>query len=316
MKRFDVVAIGELLIDFCEKECGVFEANPGGAPCNVLAMLRNLGKNVAFIGKVGKDMFGEMLKETIEGLGIYAEGLLFDEYTNTALAFVHNKEDGEREFSFYRSPGADEMLRMEEVNDSLIRESRIFHFGTLSSTNEISREATRYALDVAKESGCLISFDPNLRERLWDSLERAKEEILYGIGRCDILKISDNELEFLMGNDTSYDEGMKILLDSNPNIKIGFLTLGKEGAVAYTRKMTVKSEGFTVKTVDTTGAGDTFTGCILNCILENGIENLEEKQLYDMLIFANYAAALVTEKKGALCVMPKKEEINKFLGWN
>ena len=212
-KIYDVTALGELLIDFTENGTSaqgnpLLEANPGGAPCNVLAMLEKLGKKTAFIGKVGKDMFGEQLKTAVEEVGIDTRNLVMDEEVHTTLAFVHTYPDGDRDFSFYRNPGADMMLKKEEVDEDLIRGAKIFHFGTLSSTHEGVREATRYAIDVAKEAGCIVSFDPNLRPPLWKSLDEAKAEIEYGLSKCDILKISDNEVEFLFGT-TDYDEGAR-----------------------------------------------------------------------------------------------------------
>lgn len=213
MKKIDVVALGELLIDFTE--CGdsergnpIPEANPGGAPCNVLAMLNKLGKKTAFIGKVGNDTFGKMLAKTVSDSGTDISNLLYDEKVPTTLAFVHTLADGEREFSFYREPGADMMLKKSDVNEELLNSTKIFHFGTLSSTHENPREATRYAIDTAKQAGALISFDPNLREPLWNDLNDARHEIEYGLSKCDILKISDNELEFVTGV-SDYDKAIK-----------------------------------------------------------------------------------------------------------
>lgn len=210
-RNYDVTSLGELLIDFTENGTSaqgnpIMEANPGGAPCNVLAMLERLGKKTAFIGKVGKDMFGNQLKAAVEEVGIDTRALIMDEEVHTTLAFVHTYPDGDRDFSFYRNPGADMMLTMDEVPDDLIRDSRIFHFGTLSSTHEGVREATRHAIEVAKEAGCIITFDPNLRPPLWKSLEDARVEIEYGLTKCDVLKISDNEVEFLFDT-TDYDKG-------------------------------------------------------------------------------------------------------------
>ena len=184
-KAFDVTALGELLIDFTENGSSaqgnpMLEANPGGAPCNVLAMLEKLGKKTAFIGKVGNDMFGTQLKNAVEEVGIDTRNLVIDKVVHTTLAFVHTYPDGDRDFSFYRNPGADMMLTKDEIQEDLIRDSRIFHFGTLSSTHEGVREATRYAIDVAKEAGCIVSFDPNLRPPLWKSLDDAKAEIESG----------------------------------------------------------------------------------------------------------------------------------------
>ena len=317
MKKFDVVALGELLIDFTENgvsEQGnpILEANPGGAPCNVLAMLNKLGKKTAFIGKVGNDTFGHMLKRTVEESGTDVTNLVMDNDIHTTLAFVHTYPDGEREFSFYRNPGADMMLTKDEIMEDIIKAGKIFHFGTLSSTHEGVRTATRYAIDVAKENGLLISFDPNLREPLWSSLEDAKREIEYGLSKCDILKISDNELEFMTGTD-DYSAGVKILRGKY-DIPLIFVTLGKDGSRAYYEDIMVEAPPFTeVKTIEKTGAGDTFGGCALGYIIEHGIDNLTEENLRELIIFANAGASLITTKKGALKVMPEKSEIEALI---
>lgn len=213
MKTYDVVALGELLIDFTQNGLsdqgnGLFEANPGGAPCNVLSMLNNLGKKTSFIGKVGKDQFGLTLKKSLEELGIGTENLMMDEEIHTTLALVHTFEDGDRDFSFYRNPGADMMLRADELKEDLLTDTRIFHFGTLSMTHAGVREATKKAVATAKEAGARISFDPNLREPLWNTLDDAKEQVRWGLGQCDILKISDNEIQWLTGED-DFTEGVK-----------------------------------------------------------------------------------------------------------
>ena len=281
-----------------------------GAPCNVLAMLNKLGKKTAFIGKVGNDQFGKMLKEVVEESGTDVSGLRMDDEVHTTLAFVHTYPDGDREFSFYRNPGADMMLTKEEVDPALIKAARIFHFGTLSSTHAGVREATRYAISVAQENGLLISFDPNLREPLWDSLDQAKEEILYGMSRCDILKISDNEMEFMTGT-TDYNKGVEMLREQF-DIPLICVTLGKEGSRAYYRDLIVEGAPFVREdTIETTGAGDTFEACTLNYILEHGLENLTEENLKEMLTFANAGASIITTRKGALKVMPEKEEIER-----
>lgn len=314
-KKYDVLALGELLIDFTENGTSgqgnpLLEANPGGAPCNVLAMLNKLGKKTAFIGKVGNDQFGKMLKEVVEESGTDVSGLRMDDEVHTTLAFVHTYPDGDREFSFYRNPGADMMLTKEEVDPALIKAARIFHFGTLSSTHAGVREATRYAISVAQENGLLISFDPNLREPLWDSLDQAKEEILYGMSRCDILKISDNEMEFMTGT-TDYNKGVEMLREQF-DIPLICVTLGKEGSRAYYRDLIVEGAPFVREdTIETTGAGDTFEACTLNYILEHGLENLTEENLKEMLTFANAGASIITTRKGALKVMPEKEEIER-----
>ena len=315
--RYDVVALGELLIDFTENGLSgqgnpLLEANPGGAPCNVLAMLNKLGKKTAFIGKVGNDQFGKMLKEVVEESGTDVSALAMDDQVHTTLAFVHTFPDGDREFSFYRNPGADMMLTKEEVDPELIKKARIFHFGTLSSTHAGVREATRYAIDVAKENGLLVSFDPNLREPLWDSLDQAKEEILYGMSKCDILKISDNEMEFMTGT-TDYNKGVEMLREQF-DIPLICVTLGKEGSRAFYKDMIVEAAPFVREdTIETTGAGDTFEACTLNYILEHGLEDLTEENLKEMLTFANAGASIITTRKGALKVMPEKEEIEKVI---
>ncbi len=316
-KTIDVTALGELLIDFTENGTSaqgnpILEVNPGGAPCNVLAMLQRLGKQTAFIGKVGDDMFGRQLTEAVSSVGVDTRALLVDKEVHTTLAFVHTYPDGDRDFSFYRNPGADMMLTKEDVDEDLIRSSRIFHFGTLSSTHEGVREATRYAIDVAKEAGDLISFDPNLRPPLWSSLDDAKKEIEYGLGKCDILKISDNEVEFLFGT-TDYDLGAKLLKEKY-NIPLILITLGPDGSRAYYKDMRVEVAPFLQdNTIETTGAGDTFCASSLNYVLEHGLDHLTEENLKELLTFANAAASLITTKKGALKVMPEKDEVLAFI---
>ena len=316
-KTIDVTALGELLIDFTENGTSaqgnpILEVNPGGAPCNVLAMLQKLGKQTAFIGKVGDDMFGRQLTEAVSSVGVDTRALLVDKEVHTTLAFVHTYPDGDRDFSFYRNPGADMMLTKEDVDEDLIRSSRIFHFGTLSSTHEGVREATRYAIDVAKEAGDLISFDPNLRPPLWSSLDDAKKEIEYGLGKCDILKISDNEVEFLFGT-TDYDLGAKLLKEKY-NIPLILITLGPDGIRAYYKDMRVEVAPFLQdNTIETTGAGDTFCASSLNYVLEHDLNHLTEENLKELLTFANAAASLITTKKGALKVMPEKEEVLAFI---
>lgn len=317
MKSYDVTALGELLIDFTENgtsEQGnpILEANPGGAPCNVLAMLNRLGKKTAFIGKVGDDMFGRMLAGEVEKSGTDISNLVFDERIHTTLAFVHTKPGGDRDFSFYRNPGADMMLKKEEVKDDLIKSSRIFHFGTLSSTHEGVREATRHAIEVAKQNGCLVSFDPNLREPLWESLEDAKREIAYGLSKCDILKISDNEVEFMTGT-TDYAKGAAILRETY-GIPLIFVTLGKDGSRAYYKDLSVEVSPFLQEgTIETTGAGDTFEACALHYILEHGMESLTEENLKELLTFANAGASIITTRRGALRVMPTEDEIRELI---
>ena len=319
MKQYDVTALGELLIDFTENGKSaqgnpLFEANPGGAPCNVLAMLTKLGHKTAFIGKVGDDFFGKQLREAITEVGIDSTGLLSDPEIHTTLAMVHTYPDGDRDFSFYRNPGADMMLTEDEINTTFISQAKIFHFGTLSMTQDSVRAATKKAVKAAKESGALISFDPNLREPLWSSLELAKEQMNYGFSQCDILKISDNEIQFVTGKE-DYDEGIRCLQEKY-QIPLILLTMGKEGSRAYYKGMRVECSGFSVKTIETTGAGDTFTGSVLNYLLEHDFNNLTEKQLEELLKLANAAAAIVTTREGVIRAIPKKSEIEELLQRN
>ena len=316
-KKYDVIALGELLIDFTmngqsEQGNNMFEACPGGAPCNVLALLNKMGKKTAFLGKVGKDQFGILLKDTITAAGIDASQLVMDDKVNTTLAIVHTFPDGDREFSFYRNPGADMMLTEDEVDPEFFGQTKIFHFGTLSMTHDQVRRATKKAVDIAKEKGCLISFDPNLRPPLWSTLELAKEQMEYGFGMCDILKISDNEIQFVSGKE-DYDEGIAYLQEKY-KIPLILLTMGKAGSRAYYHGKKVERPGFSVKAIETTGAGDTFCGSSLNYLLEHDFENLTEDQLGEMLTFANAAAAIVTTKKGAIRSMPEREEVLGLIG--
>lgn len=317
MEKYDVVALGELLIDFTQNGYSnqgnpVFEANPGGAPCNVLAMLQKLGRKTAFIGKVGEDSFGYQLQKGLKEVGIATEGLYFDDKVHTTLAIVQKKEDGDRDFSFYRKPGADIMLCEEEVKEELIRGARIFHFGSLSLTDEPVRKATQRAVQIAEEAGIWISFDPNLRKPLWESESLAKEQIRYGLQHCHILKISDDELVWLT-REKDYEKAVQQLRAEFP-ISLILLSMGKEGSCAYCGKQTAKMPSFLNKnTIETTGAGDTFMGCMLHQILNKGYQNLSKQDLEEMLKFANAAASIITTRRGALRVMPKEEEIRFML---
>lgn len=315
-KLYDVTALGEILIDFTmngqsEQGNNIFEACPGGAVTNALAMMAKLGRKTAYIGKVGNDQFGRLLRGAMEEVGVDVKGMLVDQEVNTTLAFVHTFPDGDREFSFYRKPGADMMLTEDEVDYDLIRQSKVFHLGTLSMTDEPVLSATKKALEVAREAGCLITFDPNLRPPLWKSLDDAKEAMKYVFGYCDMLKISDNEIQFISGKE-DYDEGIKWLQDTY-NIPLIFLTMGKDGSRAYYKDLRVEKEGFTVKAIETTGAGDTFCGNAINGVLKYGIDNLDEEKLSEILTFANAGAALITLRKGALRSMPEIKEIEELI---
>ena len=317
MKKYDVTALGELLIDFTENGTSgqgnpVYEANPGGAPCNVLAMLNKTGRKTAFIGKVGQDIFGNRLKAVLDETGIDTSNLVMDGNVRTTLAFVETLPDGDRDFSFYRNPGADMMLREEELQEDILRNTKIFHFGTLSMTHEDVRKTTKKAVAIAKESGALISFDPNLRPPLWDSLEDAKEQAAYGFSQCDILKISDNEIQWFTGEE-DFDAGIQ-KLRAQYNIPLIMLSMGREGSRAYYKDLCAEAAPFLQNaTVETTGAGDTFVACCLHHVLEYGLEHLNEEKLIRMLTFANAAASIVTTRKGALRVMPEAAEVEAFI---
>lgn len=340
MKRFDVTAMGELLIDIVQygmSEQGnpIFEACPGGAPCNVLSMLSGLGDKTAFIGKVGDDGFGHMLKESLAEQGIDTSGLRFDDKVHTTLALVHKLENGDRDFSFYRKPGADMCLTEAEVDDELVASSEIFHFGSLSLTDEAVRNATMKALDIAHKNGVIVSFDPNLREPLWESLDEAKQQIESGMRNCDLMKISDNEITWFTGIE-DYDDAAAYIMKNYPDIRLLLLSLGKDGSRAFYRTEGNASGGInsersgmpeadseilsvTVpafiqdKTIETTGAGDTFMGSMLHYVLEYGLEGFDEGRLKEALTFANGAASIITTRKGALRVMPGREEVEGFL---
>lgn len=318
MKKYHVTALGELLIDFTENGLSnqgnfLMEANPGGAPCNVLAMLQKLGKKTAFIGKVGNDFLGKHLKKVVEEVGIDTRNLKLDDQVHTTLAFVHTYADGDRDFSFYRNPGADMNLRAEEIDEELIAQSEIFHFGSLSLTHPGVREATKKALQIARDSGCLITYDPNLRPPLWNTLEEAKEQIAFGMEWCDVMKISDNEIQWFTGKE-DFDEGIRILQETYP-IPLILLSLGRDGSRAYYRGMKVEAKPFLQEnTIETTGAGDTFCACVINYVLDHGLQNLTEENLQEMLTFANAAASLITTRKGALRVMPEREDVEAMLG--
>lgn len=317
-KKYDVTALGELLIDFTENgvsEQGnkILEVNPGGAPCNVLAMLAKAGKKTAFIGKVGNDMFGRMLKERTQAQGIDMSGLLMDDEIHTTLSFVEKLPNGDRDFSFYRKPGADIMLTADEVeaHKELIEDAKIFHFGTLSMTDDAVEAATKKALEIAKDSGCIISFDPNLRPPLWSSEEKAKEKIAFGLSQCDVLKISDNEITFMTGEE-DLDKGMKMIIDKY-NIPLAFATFGPDGSKAYCGGVEAFEEGFmNPKTIETTGAGDTFCASALLHVLKYGLK-MNEEQLHELLTFANAAASIVTTRRGALSVMPTVDEVEAYI---
>ncbi len=317
-KQYDVVALGELLIDFTENgqsEQGnpLLEANPGGAPCNVLAMLKKLGDRCAFVGKVGDDMFGRQLRDVVRSAGVDVSHLVMDAKAHTTLAFVHTYPGGDRDFSFYRNPGADMLLTEDELPVEMLSDCRIFHFGSLSLTHDGVRAATRSAVAAAKKGGALISFDPNLRPPLWADLEQAREQIAWGLAQCDILKIADNELEFMTG-ETDFVKGAAILREAYPNLRLCNVTAGPDGSYSFYKGLRAfepaqKRGGV----IETTGAGDTFCACVLHFVLTHELNGLTEEDLHAMLRFANTAAYIVTTRKGAIRSMPERDDIEALL---
>lgn len=311
-----IVGLGELLIDFIQNgisENGnpIYEANPGGAPCNFLAMAQKLGSSAHFIGKVGNDNFGNQLEATLDEAGINTTSLVKSETEPTTLAFVHHDECGDRSFTFYRKNGADAALCEDDVNESAFDETSLFHFGTLSMTNEICRAATLKAIKIAKKKNILISFDPNLREKLWDDLSSAREAFVEGFNVCNILKIADNELQWFTGID-NLDEAIISFREKYP-IDLILLTLGKDGSRAYYKDIVAFAPTFlSLKAVDTTGAGDSFMGSAITKILSYGLENLNIDNLSETLRFANAAASLVASRKGVIKSLPSLEEIEEL----
>lgn len=272
-------------------------------------MLQKLGRKTAFLGKVGYDSFGTLLRKTISEIGIDSAGLITDPKIHTTLAFVHLDEHGDRSFSFCRNPGADMMLDVSELREDTIRNAKIFHFGTLSMTSELIRNTTKRAIEVTKESGCIISFDPNLRPPLWDSMDTAKEMILYGISQCDILKISEDELTFITGIE-EIPIAAEAIKKEYPSIKVMFVTLGKDGSSFYYKGQRGFRKTFDcVKTIDTTGAGGTFCGCMLHALLDKDLDNLNYDDPMEAITFGNAASSLVTTEKGTIKSMPDLDEV-------
>ncbi|XP_010457716.1 PREDICTED: probable fructokinase-2 isoform X1 [Camelina sativa] len=341
-----IVSFGEMLIDFVPTESGVslsesqgFLKSPGGAPANVAIAVSRLGGRAAFVGKLGDDEFGHMLAGILRKNGVADQGINFDKGARTALAFVTLRSDGEREFMFYRNPSADMLLRPDELNLELIRsvrkiflsvfkisrlyvfggfvtyyllvQAKVFHYGSISLITEPCRSAHMKAMEVAKEAGALLSYDPNLREPLWPSSEEARTQIMSIWDKADVIKVSDVELEFLTGNKTIDDETAMSLW--HPNLKLLLVTLGEKGCRYYTKGFHGSVETFHVDAVDTTGAGDSFVGALLNQIVDDQSVFEEEERLRIVLRFANACGAITTTKKGAIPALPSDCEALSFL---
>ncbi len=310
----DVVALGELLIDFtCVSTDAdgypTMAAHPGGAPANFLAALTRFGAQTALLGKVGNDTFGKMLTTTLRKAGIETRGLIASDDAFTTLAFVTLDETGNREFAFSRKPGADTCLLYEELNLGLIDEARVFHFGTLSLTDEPARSATYKAVEYAKSRGKLISYDPNLRKPLWKDLKTAKEQLIWGLTKADVVKISDEEVEFLFG--LGVEEGAAYILE-HFGVKLVFVTCGAEGCYFRNAVASGKVSSLPgIKVVDTTGAGDIFGGSAVWKLLQLNLppEILTEEQLRDVVSFACASAGLSTTKSGGISSVPDYETV-------
>ena len=316
-KEVDIVALGELLVDFTEAGLSkdgmkLFEQNPGGAPANLLTVASHMGYRTSFIGKVGADMHGFFLRKTLQKEGIDTRNLVEDDAYFTTLAFVEIDEKGERNFSFARKPGADTQLRKDELDKTLLSHCKIFHFGSLSLTDEPAREATLEAIAIAKGAGALLSYDPNYRSSLWKSREVAVEAMKAVIPYVDIMKVSDEESLLLTGA-TSYEAGADKLLCMG--VKLAAITLGSEGVLVATRERKEIIEAFRTETVDTTGAGDSFWGGFLSCFLSvnKSIEELEWEEIRKCAFMGNAVAGLCVQKRGGIPAIPKKETVSKFM---
>jgi len=321
----DVIALGELLIDFTphghsEQGQPLFERNPGGAPANVLAALAKLGRETAFIGTVGNDAFGRYLADTLADAGINVDQLQYTDDAQTTLAFVHLDESGDRSFTFYRKPGADQLLDAKAIDLDLVGGAKLFHFGSISMTHEPSRTATLAAAAAARSQGVPVSFDPNLRMSLWEDAEQAKAAILEGMAFADVAKVSEEELVFLTG--TSELNGGSALLMEKYGIKLLLVTLGPEGSFcravdADGSILTARHAGFRVEAVDTTGAGDAFLGGVLHRLLDEmhpANPVWTEEKLTRLLAFANAMGALTATGKGAIPSLPTLEQAERFAG--
>ncbi len=314
---FDVTALGEILIDFTftgNSSSGnrLFEQNPGGAPANVLACLSRCGKKTAFLGTVGKDMHGQFLRDVLTENGIDTEGLTEADNAFTTLAFVALSDNGERTFSFARQPGADTCLTPEAVQEEHVRNSRIFHFGSISLSAEPCRSATYHALDIARRAGCVITYDPNYRASLWASREEAIRGMRAALPYADMVKISDEEAEAVTGCSAPEDAAMALIMKG---VRVAAVTMGKDGALIAVPDGIAHVPTLPVPTKDTTGAGDAFWGGFLTAFLESG-KTPAELTLADGIRFArfgNAAASLCIQKHGGIPAMPKRDEIYAVL---
>lgn len=316
---YDIVALGELLIDFTESGCSgsgmrLFEQNPGGAPCNMLCAAAKLGSKTAFIGKVGNDMHGRFLQETILKAGIDTSGLIMDDNVFTTLAFVALADNGEREFSFARRPGADTCLRTEELRRDLLKNCKVFHFGSLSLTDEPAKGATYEAIKITKGNGAIISYDPNYRAALWESITKAAVSMREPLRLVDIMKLSNEETELLTGKNDP-EEAISILHEMG--VKCVVVTLGEYGAmIGLKHKGSIHVPDVDIENiVDKTGAGDAFWGGFINRLINSNkqISDLTLNDVYEFGLYANAVAALCISKRGGMPAMPTKQSVTELM---
>ena len=309
---FDIVAFGELLIDFYQTDEETFKKQAGGAPCNVLVAGANLGKKTAFIGKVGNDTLGKFLKKTIEDKNVNTDGLILCNETNTTLAFVNLDENGERSFSFYRKNSADVTIRNEDVNYNLIDNTKIMYFGSLAFTDEPCRSTILNILDYAKSLNKIIAYDVNYRSHLWEGKDNILSNLKVGLEYTNILKVSDEEA-LLLTNEKDLQKSSKQLLVNN--VKVVLITLGENGVFYRTKDSFGIVESFKTKVVDTTGAGDAFYGAFLTYLLEESIDlnNIDNQKLQKIIRKANLVASINISKVGAMSGMPTKKEIDLLI---
>ncbi len=310
---YDVATLGELLIDFAMIDTNkngypILDANAGGATCNFLVAVSACEKSTVFMSKVGKDTFGDLLINTMKSVGVDTKGIVQDDKVFTTLAFVTIDETGNRSFAFARKPGADTCLSFEEIDLSIIDSSKVFHFGTLSLTDEPVYTATRKIIEYAKNQGKLITFDPNLRLPLWKSAEQAKTQILWGLSQSDIVKISDEEVEFLW--DCTPEEGAERLL-SEFGVSLAIVTLGPKGSLFMNKNGSISVAGPNVTAVDTTGAGDTFGGTSVACVLslEKHPSDLTTDEMQAVAQYATAAAGISVQSIGGVPSIPSKQQV-------
>ena len=313
----DVICLGELLIDFVPTVTGKdlietpgFQKAAGGAPGNVAVGLQQLGVDAHFIGKLGNDPFGYFLSQTLADKGVNVEAVIHSDEARTGLAFVSLKADGERDFMFYRNPSADMLLHPDEIDAELIRSARLFHFGSISLISEPCRSATLKAVDIAREAGCLVSCDPNLRLPLWPNEASAKAGLLQAISLADIVKISEEEAEFLTGSSDLNAAKNELW---HENLKLLVITLGQSGCQFYTTDLQGKAESFKIEAIDATGAGDGFVAGLIQGLLQQPEILNDAGKLHDLCRFANAVGALTATGRGAIPSLPDRETVEAFI---